>query len=122
MLSSAARRKVTWVAVLAALVLGFALMVVLSGPGSQPKPAQAQSASRAVLTLDGNEIATIGKVDEVTSSIKLPRADGKAAQLEPLRIVLERNADGNLALASWHQQATSQLTGYRRDATLTIFN
>ena len=115
-----------WVALmLAALGAAFALLVVLTGPGSHPKPAQAQivgTASRVSLTTNGLEIATFGKIDEVTSSIKLPRADGKAAQLEPLRIVLERNADGNLDLAIWHRQATTQLTGYRRDATLTVFN
>jgi len=123
MLSSAARRKGTWVAVLAALVVGSALLVVLTGPGSHPKAAQAQTASRlASLTIDGFEIATFSKVDELTSSIKLPRADGKAAQVEPLRIVLERTADGNLQLAQWHQQAITQLTGYRRDATLTVYD
>jgi hypothetical protein len=123
MLSSAARRKGTWVAVLAALVVGSALLVVLTSPGSHPKAAQAQTATRsASLTIDGHEVATFGKVDEVTSSIKLPRADGKAAQLEPLRIVLERNADGNLELASWHEGATRLLTGYRRDAYLTIYD
>jgi hypothetical protein len=58
----------------------------------------------------------------LTSSIKLPRADGKAAQLEPIRIVLERNADRNLQLSQWHQEATTQLTGYRKDATLTVFD
>ena len=127
MLSSAARKKGTWVAMLIALVLGFALLVVLTSPGTHPKPAQAQTdvgtASAAVLSIDGLNIATFSKVDELTSSIKLPRADGKAAQLDPpLRIVLERNADGNLALAQWHQGAITQLTGYRRDATLTVYD
>ena len=120
MLSSAARSKVTWVAMLVAL--GLALLMVLTSPGSHPKPAQAQTAPRAVLTIDGFEIASFGKVDEVTSSIKLPRADGKAAQLEPIRIVLERNATNSLDLAAWHQSATTQLTGYRRNVTLTFFD
>ena len=123
MLSSAARSKGTWVAmVLAALGAGLVLLVVLTSPGSHPKLAQAQTASRAVLTLDGHEIATFGKVDEVTSSIKLPRADVEAAQLEPLRIVLERTADGNLDLSQWHEGAVRQLTGYRRNVTLTFFD
>jgi hypothetical protein len=107
---------------LAALGAALALLVVLTGPGSHPKPAQAQSVARVSLTIDNLEIAVFSNVDEVTSSIKLPRADGKAAQLEPLRIVLERNATNGLELADWHRQATTQLTGYRRDATLTIFN
>ena len=42
MLRSGARTKGTWVAVLAALVVGFALLVVLTSPGSHPKPPQAQ--------------------------------------------------------------------------------
>ena len=125
MLSSAARRsKVTWVAVLGALVVGFALLVVLTSPGSHPKPAQAQTvgtASRVSLTIDGYEIGTFSKVDEVTSSIKLPRADGKAAQLEPIRIVLERNATNSLEMASWHEAARKQLTGYQKNAYLTVY-
>ena len=126
MLSSAARKKGTWVAMLIALGLGFALLVVLTSPGSHPKPAQAQTtvptASAAVLSSGGFNIATFSKVDEVTSSIKLPRADGKAAQLEPLRIVLERTADGNLELSTWHKGATTSLTGYRKDCTLTLYD
>ena len=126
MLSSAARKKGTWVAMLIALGLGFALLVVLTSPGSHPKPAQAQTtvptASTAVLSsIDGVNIATFSKVNEVTSSIKLPRADGKAAQLEPLRIVLERNATNSMEMAIWHRQATTQLTGYRRDVNLTVY-
>jgi hypothetical protein len=106
-----------------ALVVGLALLLTLSSPNFHPKAAQAQTAPTVVLTtVGGTEIATFGKVDEVTSSIKLPRADGKAAQLEPIRIVLERNADGNLQLAAWHQSATTQLTGYRRDAYLTLYD
>ena len=121
MLSSAARSKVTWVAMLGAL--GLALLMVLTSPGSHPKPAQAQTATRsASLTTDGHEVATFSKVDEVTSSIKLSRADGKAAQLEPIRIVLERTADGNLELSNWHKVATTSLTGYRKDADLTLHN
>jgi hypothetical protein len=122
MMRSAVRSKVTWAAMLAALVVGLALLVVLSSPGSHPKPAQAQTASRAALTIDGFEIASFGKVDEVTSSIKLPRADGKAAQLEPIRIVLERNATNSMELSSWHQAAVRGLTDYRRDATLTFYD
>ena len=121
MLSSTVRSKVTWVAMLAALVSGFALLVVLTSPGSHPKPAQAQTTPIVVLNVDGNNI-TFRNLNELTSSIKLPRGDGKAAQLEPIRIVLERNADRTLQLSQWHQQATTQLTGYRKDATLTVFD
>jgi hypothetical protein len=123
MLSSTARSKVTWVAILAALILGLALLVVLTSPGSHPKAAQAQTATRAVLTQDGGSvIATFGKLDGATSSIKLPRASGTAAQLEPIRIVLERSATNDLALSAWHRQATTQNSGYKKDVSLTFFD
>jgi T4-like virus tail tube protein gp19 len=124
MVRSTARRKGTWLApMLAALIVGLTLLVVLTSPGSHPRPAQAQTAVQLVeLSANGNVIATFGNVAEATSSINLPRADGKAAQLEPIRIVLERTADENLALSTWHRQASTQLMGYRRDATLTFFD
>jgi hypothetical protein len=122
MLGSTVRSKVTWGAMITALVVGLALLLMLSSPNFHPKAAQAQTATRVALTIDGFEIASFSKVDEVTSSIKLPRVDGKAAQLEPIRIVLERTATNSVELASWHRQATTQLTGYRRDASLTLFN
>jgi hypothetical protein len=54
MLRSAARSKGTWVAMLAAL--GLILIVVLTSPGSHPKPAQAQETgltnARASLVID----------------------------------------------------------------------
>jgi T4-like virus tail tube protein gp19 len=105
------------------LVVDLGLLVVLSSPGSHPRPAQAQTAAHvAVLNVNGNEIATFSNVAEATSSIKLPRADGKATQLEPIRVVLEKTADGSLELSAWHRQASTQLTGYRKDATLTFYD
>jgi hypothetical protein len=123
MLSSTVRSKLTWGAMITALVVGLALLLMLTSPSFHPKPAQAQTAaSTSVLTIDGVSIAQFSKLDEATSSIKLPRADGTAAKLEPISIVLERTADGNLALSSWHRQASTQTTGYRKDATLTFFD
>jgi phage tail-like protein len=127
MLRSAARSKGTWVAMLA-LVLGFALMVVLTSPGSNPKPAQAQTTqdplamAKASLIVDGIEISSFNDVQEITSSIKLPRAEGAAAHLEPLRIVLKRPATGGLEMSSWHRQATTQSTGYKKNVTLVLYN
>jgi hypothetical protein len=95
---------------------------MLTSPSFHPKPAQAQTAPKTVLSIDGVTIAEFSKVDEATSSIKLPRADGTAAKPEPIRIVLERTADGNLALSSWHLQASTQTTGYRKNATLTSYD
>jgi phage tail-like protein len=127
MLRSAARSKGTWVAMLA-LVLGFALMVVLTSPGSNPKPAQAQTtqdpltAAKFSLVVDGQEIASFNELGGITSSIKLPRADGKAAQLETLSIVLKRGLSEDLALSSWHREATTQLTGYKKNVTLVFYD
>jgi phage tail-like protein len=127
MLRSAARSKGTWVAILA-LVLGFALMVVLTSPGSHPKPAQAQttqdplSAAKYSLVVDGVEIAAFNELGGVTSSIKLPRADGKAAQLETLSIVLKRGLSKQQELSAWHQAATTQLTGYRKNVFIIFYN
>ena len=36
--------------------------------------------------------------------------------------MLERTADGNLQLAAWHQAAITQLTGYRKDCSLTFYD
>ena len=126
MLRSAARSKGTWVAVLAAL--GLVLMVVLTSPGSHPKPAQAQTTpdpltmAKASLVVDGVEIAAFNELGGITSSIKLPRADGKAAQLEPLRVVLKRPASGDLSMSSWHRAATMQATGYRKNVSLLFYD
>jgi hypothetical protein len=103
--------------------LGLALLLMLSSPNFHPKAAQAQIAPTVVLTTAGGlEIATFGKVDELTSSIKLPRADGKAAQLETLSIVLKKGLSEDLALSSWHQAATTQLTGYKKNVVLIFYN
>ena len=126
MLRSAARSKGTWVAMLAAL--GLVLMVVLTSPGSHPKPAQAQeqepgvTLARASLVVDGQEIAAFNELGGITSSIKLPRADGKAAQLETLSIVLKRPASEDLAMSSWHRAATTQVTGYRKNVSIIFYN
>jgi phage tail-like protein len=125
MLRSTARSKVTWAAMIAALVVGLALLLMLTSPSFHPKPAQAQSATTTVLTIDGFDLATFSKVDEATSSIKLPQADGTAAKLNPISIVLERTATNSTQLSSWHRQASTQSTGtnnYRKDATLTVYD
>ena len=128
MLRSAARSKGTWVAMLVTLVLGSAPLVILTSPGSHPKPAQAQTTqdplavAKASLVADNIEIASFNDVQEITSSIKLPRAEGSAAQLEPIRIVLRRPANGDLDVSAWHRKATTHATGYRHNATLTLYN
>ncbi len=128
MIRSMARSKSTWVAMLAALGLGLALMMLLTSPGSHPKPAQAQeqepgvTLARASLVVDGQEIAAFNELGGITSSIMLPRADGKAAQLKPLGIVLKRPASEDLSMSSWHRAATTQVTGYRKNVLLIFYN
>jgi phage tail-like protein len=127
MLRSAARSKGTWVAMLAAL--GLVLMVLLlTSPGSHPKPAQAQTTqdpltmAKASLVVDGQEIASFNELGGITSSIKLPRVDGKAAQLETLSIVLKRPASADLSMSDWHRAATTQVTGYKKNVVLLFYN
>jgi len=115
---------------LAALVLGFALWVVLTSPGSHTKPAQAQvtepdgmTAAKASLVVDDIEIGAFNEIGGITSSIKAPRADGKAARLNPpLRVVLKRNASNDLAMSAWHRAASTQVTGYKQDVTLILYD
>jgi hypothetical protein len=123
MLGCTARSKVTWGAVVAALIVGLALLLMLRSPSFHPKPAQAQTAAKTVLTIDGFDLAEFSTVDEVTSSIQISLADGTAAKPQPISIVLERTADDNLQLASWHEAARTHLSeNYRRDATLTFYD
>jgi phage tail-like protein len=127
MVRSTARSKVTWGAVVAALVVGLALLLLmLTSTSLQPKPAQAQSASKTVLTIDGFELAEFSKVDGLTSTIRLPRAPGTAAKLDPpLSIVLERTANNDLVLSNWYQAARTQSTGtnnYRKNVSLTVYD
>jgi phage tail-like protein len=132
MMRSAARSKGTWVAMLVALVLGSALLVILTSPGLHPKPAQAQGleAARATLIIDGIEIASFSKVDELTSSMKIPKAaDGTGEQFntdpkrKPMRIVLERPVTGGMEMAAWYQTvAEGQMAAARKNATLVFYD
>jgi phage tail-like protein len=126
MLRSAARSKGTWVAMLAALGLVLTVLL-LSSPGSHPKPAQAQTtqdplaAAKFSLVVDGQEIAAFNELGGVTSSIKLPRADGKAAQLD-FSIVLKRGLSESMALSAWHQYAATHLTGYKKNVSIIFYD
>jgi phage tail-like protein len=128
MLRSVARSKGTWVAMLAALGLVLTVLL-LTSPGSHPKPAQAQTTQdplavgKASLVVDGIEIASFNELPAgITSSIKLPRAEGTAAHLEPLRIALKRPATGGLEMSAWHRTATTHTTGYKKNVTLIFYN
>ena len=118
MLRSTARRKVTWGAMVSALVVGLALLVMLTSPSLRPQPAQAQTQTppKTVLTIDGVEIAQFSSLNQAVSTIELPN------QPQPFSIVLEKPANSNLQLHAWHQAARNQAVGYRRNATLTFVN
>lgn len=109
--------------------LGLVLTVVLTSPGSHPKPAQAQvedtgmTVARASLVVDGIEIGAFNEIGGITSSIKAPRADGQAARLRPpLSVVLKRQASGDLAMSAWHHSTMTQDTNFKKDVTLIFYN
>jgi phage tail-like protein len=126
MLRSVARSKGTWVAMLAALGLVLTVLL-LTSPGSHPKPAQAQTTQdplavgKASLIVDGQEVAAFNELVEITSSIKLPRAEGSAAQLD-IRVVLKRPASADLKMSAWHESATTLTTGYKKNVTLICYD
>ena len=127
MFRNVARSKGTWVAMLAALGLVLTVLL-LTSPGSHPKPAQAQTTqdplamAKASLVIDNHEIASFNELPAgITSSIKLPRAEGSAAQLEPLRISLQRPAS-DFKMSAWHEAATTQTTGYKKNVTLIFYD
>ncbi len=131
---SMAKSKGMWVAMLAAL--GLVLVVVLTSPGSHPKPAQAQptpdplTVARASLIMDDIEIASFSKVDELTSSMtvpKLPSGTGEQLPAEPkrkpMRIVLERSVTGGMEMAAWYEStAEGQTDAFRKNATLVFYD
>ena len=134
MLRSVARSKGTWVAMLAAL--GLVLIVVLTSPGSHPKPAQAQptpdplTVARASLIMDDIELASFSKVDELTSSMTVPKLHSGTGehvhtlpQREPMRIVLERPVTRGMEMAAWYEStATGQTSAFRHNATLVFYD
>jgi hypothetical protein len=126
MIRSMARSKGTWVAMLAALGLGLALIVLLTSPGSHPKPAQAQTTTtpRAASLIIDNFEASFSKVDELTSTLTIPQDYNQSSPtLEPIRIVLERPLTGGMEMASWHQVAVEgNMAAARKNATLVLYN
>ena len=125
-----------WVAMLVALVLGSALLVILTSPGLHPKAAQAQptpdplTVARASLIMDDIEIASFSNVDELTSSMtvpKLPSGTGEQLPAEPkrkpMRIVLERPVTRGMEMAAWYEStAEGQTDAFRHNATLILYD
>jgi hypothetical protein len=125
MLRTTARSKATWWAMLAALVVGLALLLMLTSQSIHHQPAQAdtqQTAPKAVLTQGGVTLAELSRFDGVVSTIELPQADGTAAQPKPISIGLARTATGNLDLSSWHQAARAGADNHKLNVRLVIFN
>jgi hypothetical protein len=125
MLRMMARSKATWWAMLTALVVGLALLLMLTSQSIHHQPAQAapqQTAPKAVLTQDTFTLAEFSRFDGVVSTIELPQADGTAAQPKPISIVLARTATGNLDLSGWHEAARAGADNHKVNVTLVIFN
>ncbi len=106
------------------MVLGLALLVMLTSPGSHPQPAQAQTtaAPKWVLSIDSSEVATFSK-GKAVSGILVPETTSTVGQApKPVSVVLERNANGSQALSTWHQLARAGDDAARKDAILTYYD
>ena len=102
MLGRAARSKGTWWATLVALVVGLALLVMLTSPGSHPQPAQAQAtkATKVVLSYDSSTIA------EFTKMVAVSSIECGVPPCNHAKILLERPASaGSLEMSNWHEEA-----------------
>ena len=106
MLRVMVRSKVTWGAIITALVAGSALLLMLTSQSlyphsaqAAPQPAPQPTPPKTQLVMEGQVIAEFRTLNEAASTIELPD------QPQPVSIVLERKADNNLGLNSWHQTA-----------------
>jgi phage tail-like protein len=132
MLRVMARSKVTWGAVITALVAGSALLLMLTSQSLYPHAAQAApqpAPPKTQLTIDGTVIAEFRTLNEVASTVEPadPTSTDPITKLpgvaKPVSIVLERKADNNTALSAWHEAVRAgQLAAARKNVTLTYFD
>ena len=125
MLRVMARSKVTWGAIITALVAGSALLLMLTSQSLYPHPAQAAQQPpppTTQLTIDGVLIAEFRTLNEVASTVEeVP--DQKLVDAKPVSIVLERKADNKLELSAWHEIVRQgNLAAARKSVTLTYFD
>jgi len=133
-----ARSKVTWGAIIAALVAGSALLLMLTSQSLYPHAAQAAQQPapqppppKTELSSDGEVIAEFRTLNEAASTIEpavpttepLPGTIKTLGTAKPASIVLERKADNNLELSAWHQAArVGNVAAARKNVSLVYFD
>ena len=134
MFRSTARSIGTWWAMFAALVVGLALLVMLTSPGSHPQPAQAQTkgtttAPRVVFSSNAAIVAEFSKMVGAVSPIEYieETTDGgaivKRAEPKSPSIVLERLAGARgTELSDWHKAARVGASGHKTSGTLIFID
>ncbi len=133
MFRGTARSIGTWWAMFAALVVGLALLVMLTSPGSRPQPAQAQTkgttAPRVVFSSNAAIVAEFSKMVGAVSPIEYieETTDGgailKRAEPKSPSIVLERPASaGGTELSNWHKAAREGASGHKQSGTLLFID
>jgi phage tail-like protein len=129
MLRVMVRSKVTWGAIITALIAGSALLLMLTSQSLYPHSAQAAQQPapqppppKTQLVIDGVVIAEFRTLNEVASTVELDPTQ-KLFDPKPVSIVLERKADDKLELSAWHQAARQgQLDVARKDVSLIYFD
>ena len=102
MVLSTARRKITWGAMLTALIVGSALLLMLTSQSFNPHFAQAappapQPLRPRRISFDGTVIAEFRTLNEAASTIELPD------QSQPVSIVLERKPP-TFEMSAWQER------------------
>ena len=124
MLRVMVRSKVTWGAIITALVAGSALLLMLTSQSlyphsaqAAPQPAPQPPPPKTQLVLDSVVIAEFRTLNEAASTIELPD------QPQPVSIVLERKADNRLELSAWHQTAREgNFAAAKKNVSLIYFD
>ena len=90
MVRSTLRSRVRFWGTVCALVVGLALLLMLTSPGSHPQPAQAQTttAPRWELSNDIFTAVRFSNIREAVSPITVPETSSTAPQPKPVRVVL----------------------------------
>jgi len=124
MLRVMVRSKVTWGAIITALVAGSALLLMLTSQSlyphsaqAAPQPAPQPTPPKTQLVMEGEVVGEFRTLNEAASTI-LPDQPQ-----EPVSIVLERKAYNNYQMSSWHQAAREgQWAAAKKSATLIYFD
>jgi hypothetical protein len=129
MLRVMARSKVTWGAIITALVAGSALLLMLTSQSLYPHPAQAAQPPapqppppKTVLVGPSTGPMEFRTLNEVASTaVELDPSQPQPVN-KPVSIVLERKADDNTRLSNWHERVRRGDSRAVHDVTLTFFD